>query len=162
MSKTDDVLLELNRGVAAYLRSISPFRYKKQRYRLIDNYVATPTMRCDVCGGYPEWEISIIESDDGHTLHLGNVCIDRLTEQDISGWMKEFRKKRENIMANRKCIDQLTKILEAYTQRASSVQVTEEGAKKIRKLLEQIVKGENLTVKQQETAEAYLTLTVTA
>ena len=155
MSKTDDFLLELNRGSAAYLRSIPPLKYKNKIYQLIDNYVATPTMICDVCGGYPEWEISIIESTNGHTLHVGNVCIDHLTGQNVSGWMKNFRKKRENIMANRKCIDQLTIILEAYDRRSSSMQIPEGTAKELRAMLNRLGDGLNLNAKQQQIVESY-------
>ncbi len=64
-------------------------------------------------------------------------------------------------MANRKCIERLTTILEAST-RNSQMQITKEDSKRIQLLLEQMTKGENLTVNQQETADAYLTLTVTA
>lgn len=144
------------------MQRIHPFKYSNKTYRLLDNYVATPPMECAICGCYPELEISIIESHEGHTLPVGNNCIDSLTGQNVSGWMKNFRKKRENIMANRKRIEQLTTILEAYNRKESLVQLTDEDTKKIRTLLEEITKGETLTVKQQETADAYLTLTVTA
>jgi hypothetical protein len=159
---TDDILLELNRSVADYMRRIHPFKYKNKTYRLIDNYVATPTMRCDICGDYPELEISIIESDEGHTLHVGTDCIDRLTGQNVSEWMKNFRKKRENIMANRKYIDPLTRILGADDRSDPSLQIPEVDAKKLRAMLDQLSNGLNLTAKQQQLADAYLTVTVTA
>ncbi len=63
-------------------------------------------MKCDVCGGYPTFEVSVIESEDGKTLHVGNECIDRLTGQNVSEWFKNFRRKRESAMSDRKCIDQ--------------------------------------------------------
>jgi hypothetical protein len=162
LTKTDDILLKLNRSVADYMRRIHPFEYKSKTYRLIDNYVAVPNMMCDVCGDYHELEISIIESAYGHTLHVGDDCIDHLTGQKVSEWMKNFRKKRENMIANRKYIDQLTMILEAYDRKDPSVQVPEEDAKKLRATLSQLSNGLNLTAKQQQLADAYLTVTVTA
>ncbi len=117
---------------------------------------------CDVCGDYPELEISIIESADGHTLHAGDDCIDRLTGQNVSEWMKNFRKKRENIISNRKYIDQLTLLFEAYDRKEPSVQIPEEDAKKLRAMLNQLSNGLNLTAKQQQLADAYLIVTVTA
>jgi hypothetical protein len=105
LTKTDDILLELNRAVATYLRSLQPFQYKNKTYRLIDNYVAVPYMKCDVCGDYPKFEISIIESNDGHRLHVGNDCINELTGQNVSEWFRIFRKKREMAMANRENLD---------------------------------------------------------
>ena len=106
MTKTDDILLELNRTVATYLKGVLPFQYKNKTYRLIDNYVAVPYMKCDVCGDYPTFEVSVIESEDGKTLRVGNDCIDRLTGQNVSEWFRSFRRKRENAMADRKRMDQ--------------------------------------------------------
>ncbi len=106
MTQTDDILLDLNRTVARYVKGVRPFQYKNRTYHLIDNYVAVPHMRCDVCGDYPTYEVSVIESDDGKRLHVGNDCIDDLTGQIVSEWFKNFRKKRESAMANRKCLDQ--------------------------------------------------------
>ncbi len=160
--KTDDILLELNRTAAKHMRQIQPFKYKEKKYRLINNYTSTPAMKCDICGDYPEFEISIIQPDNGPTLHAGNDCIDFLTGQNVSEWMKNFRKKRENIMANRKRIDQLTTILETYNKKDAPAQITDEDAKKIRTILEQIEKGVNLTVKQQEIADTYLVIKVKA
>lgn len=105
MTKTDDILLELNREAASYIKGVRPFQYKNKTYRLIDNYVAVPHMRCEVCG-VPALEVSVIESDNSKTLRVGNDCIDNLTGQDVSGFFKNFRRKRENAMADRQCIDQ--------------------------------------------------------
>lgn len=103
--------MELNRAVATYLRGVHPFQYKNRTYRLIDNYVAVPYMKCDVCGDYPTYEVSIIESSHGQRLHVGNDCIDYLTGQNVSEWFRIFRKKREMAMENRKDLDQPSLIL---------------------------------------------------
>lgn len=106
MTQTDDILLELDREAARYVKGVSPFEYKNKSYHLIDNYVAVPYMKCDFCGGYPTYEVSVIESDDGKRLRMGNDCIDHLTGQKVAEWFKNFRRKRENAMANRKSIDE--------------------------------------------------------
>ncbi|MCW4000619.1 MAG: hypothetical protein NWE93_10300 [Candidatus Bathyarchaeota archaeon] len=113
MTKTDDNLLELNRTAAKYISKVCPFQYKNKTYRLIDNYFAVPYRQCDVCGNYPIYEVSVIESQDGKTLRIGNDCIDRLTGQSVSEWFRSFRKKRESAMANRENIDQHSPILNA-------------------------------------------------
>ena len=113
MTKTDDKLLELNRAVAKYISRVKPFQYKDKTFRLIDNYVAVPYMKCDVCGNYPTYEVSVIESKEGKTLRVGNDCIDRLTGQGVSEWFKSFRRKRESAMANRESIDKQSLILNA-------------------------------------------------
>ena len=106
ITETDDILLDLNRGVANYLSAVHPFQYKNKTYRLIDNYAAIPYMECDVCRNYPTFEVSIIESAGGQRLHVCNNCIDSLTGQNISEWFRSFRRKRESTLANRKQIDQ--------------------------------------------------------
>lgn len=125
MTKTDDILLELNRAAAKYTQSVRAFQYKKKTYRLITNYVATPSMRCAVCGGYPTHEVSAIESDDGKILRVGNDCIDRLTGRNISEWFDSFRQKRESVMANRERIDQLSLTLNAQAEKDLLFQITD-------------------------------------
>ena len=113
-------MLELGRTFAAYLRSVYPFRYANKTYRLINNYVALPYMKCDVCGNYPTFEVSLIASEDNEVLHVGNDCIDRLTGQSISEWFRSFRRKRESVMANRNNIDQLPLNLYAHESKGHS------------------------------------------
>jgi hypothetical protein len=106
LTKTDDILLALNRTVAKYVIGVRPFQYKTKTYRLIDNYVAVPYMKCAVCGNYPIYEVSVIENENGETLRVGNECIDQLTGQSVSEWFRSFRRKRESAMAKRENIDQ--------------------------------------------------------
>jgi len=106
LTKTDDVLLELDREVARYINGVHPVKYKGKTYRLIDNYVAVPYMRCDLCGNYPTFEVSVIENEEGKTLRAGNNCIDHLIGQKVSENLKNFRRKRENAMANRDHMDE--------------------------------------------------------
>lgn len=54
LTKTDDILLALNRTAAKYIMEVRPFQYLNKTYRLIDNYVALPYMKCDV------WKLSDI------------------------------------------------------------------------------------------------------
>ena len=99
LTKTDDILLVLNRTVAKYIMN--------KTCRLIDNYVAVPYMKCDVCGNYLTYEVSVIESENGKTLRLGNDCIDRLTGQSVSERFRSFRRECESAMANRENVDQI-------------------------------------------------------
>lgn len=157
MSRTDDVLLELDREVAVYLGGIPAVKYENTVYRLIDNYVAVPHMRCAVCGEYPLFEVSVIESIDGSTrLHLGDSCIDNLTGQIVSDWFKNFRKKRESVLANRKYVDQLSQLLDAYAKKETSVELTSDDTEKIEYILKQIFNGKNPPSSQMEIADNIL------
>jgi hypothetical protein len=156
LTKTDDVLLESGRTFAAYMRSVSPFQYKNKTYRLIDNYVASPYMRCDVCGDYPIFEVSAIESDGGERVRVGNNCIDRMTGRNVSEWFRSFRRKRESVMANRKYIDQLSLILNAHDRNELPFQITDGDVEKLRTMLEQMCDGLNPTTRQKQIAECYI------
>jgi hypothetical protein len=162
LTKTDDNLLELNRTVPMYMREVRPFQYKNKTYRLIDNYVAVPYMKCDVCGDYPTFEVSIIESEDDEVLHVGNDCMDRLTGRSVSEWFRSFRRKREGIIANRKYIDQLSLILNPDDCKELFSQITEPNIEKLRVLLEQMNNGEKLTTRQEQIADGYMSIKVTA
>jgi hypothetical protein len=162
LTKTDDILLELNRTVAAYVKNVPAFQYKYKTYHLIDNYVAVPYMRCDECGNYPALEVSVIKSDDGKTLRLGNECIDSITKQSVSGWFGSFRRKRESVMANRKYIDQLSRVLDDYENNGPACQITEEDAEKLRNMLEQIYNGLKPNTTQEQLADSYMNIPVTA
>jgi hypothetical protein len=163
LSRTDDALLELAREVAVYLSDIPAFRYENTMYRLIDNYAAVPQMRCDVCGEYPLFEVSVIESEDGSTrLHVGDSCIDSMTGQRISDWFKSFRRKRSCIMANRKYVDQLPLILDAYDEKKPRSMLTPRDAEKLRGILEQVCKGYDLSTNQVQVADYFLGMDVTS
>jgi hypothetical protein len=73
LTQTDDILLELNREAAGYVKGVHPFQYKNKTYHLIYNYVAVPYMRCEVCGDYPIYEVSVILSDDGRRTELETI-----------------------------------------------------------------------------------------
>jgi hypothetical protein len=156
LTKTDDVLLELSQTVASYTRSIPQFQYKNKTYRLTNNYVALPYMKCDVCGNYPTFEVSVIESDSGETLRIGNNCIDRLTGQSVSERFKNFRKKRNNIIANRKVIEQLSLMIDAHDREEPSFQIADVDVEGLRKMVEQMYNGLNLSTAQQKTVDCYI------
>ncbi len=162
LSKTDDVLFELDQAVATYLKSIPSFKYKNKTFHLVDDYVAVPHMSCDLCGNYPLFEVSVIESDDGEKLYVGNGCINNLTKRNISKWFEEFRRKRESVKANRKYINSLSKIVEDYNKNRLSVDLTVEDVKKITTMLQQVYNGQALTTDQIQIAEHFVACYVTA
>lgn len=156
MIKADDVLLELNRKFAAYIQSFSPFQHEGKVYQLVNNYVASPYMRCDVCGNYPLFEVSIIRSEDCQQLHVGNTCIDRLTNRKVSEWFKKHRKKRENIIKNRKYIDGLSLILNDSRRNGLTFPISDSDIKKISLVLEKMVNGLNPNRREEQIAECYI------
>ena len=156
MTKADDVLQELNRRFAAYIKSIFPFQYEGKVYQLINNYVASLQMKCQVCGNYPIIEVSVIESEDYRQLRVGNDCIDRLTNRKISRWFKNYRRKRENVIRNRKSIDELSSVLTASQRNELAVQIRDCDFEILRLMFEKMVNGLNPNRKEEQIAECYI------
>ena len=155
MTKADDVLQDLNRRFAAYIKSIFPFQYEGKVYQLINNYVASPQMKCQVCGDYPISEVSVIESEDYRQLRVGNDCIDHLTNRKVSRWFKNYRKKRENVMRNRKYIDEVS-LLTASQKDELALQIRECDFEILRLMFEKMVNGVNPNIKEEQIAECYI------
>jgi len=156
LTKTDELLLELNKVFDAYVESFFAFEYENKIYRLVKSYVASPWTKCDICGNHPIKNVAIIRSGDGQELRVGEKCIDHLTNRKTSKWFKKFRTKRENIMRNRKYINGLDSLLIAYKQSELSCQISEKEIERLQKAFEQMCNGFNLTRKQLQLAECYI------
>ena len=156
MTKTDDLLLELNRTFGAYLESIFPFQYENRTYSLVNSFVAAHYMRCDVCGNYPIIEISMIRSSDGQQLRVGNDCIDRITNRRVSEWVNDYRRKRQNVINNREYIDGLASILKVHERNELPFQISNGDVVNLREMFELLCNGLNPTRKQEQLADCYL------
>ena len=156
MTQADDVLLELNRKFAAYMKSVFPFQYEGKVYQLINNYVASPHIRCGVCGNYPIIEVSVIESEDYQQLRVGNDCINRLTKREVTNWFKNYRRKRENVIRNRKYLDELSLILTASRRNELAFQIRDCDFETLRLMLEKMVNGLNPNRREEQIAECYI------
>jgi hypothetical protein len=111
LAKTDYVLLALSRTISEFIQSVGSFQYEGKTYRLVDNFSASHYTKCGVCGNYQIFDVSVIRSEDGDRLNACNNCIDQITNWNVSGWFKTYRKKRKNIIENRKYIDGLSSVL---------------------------------------------------
>ena len=138
------------------MKSVFPFQYEGKVYQLINNYAALPHMKCDVCGNYPIFEVSVIRSEDGKQLHVGNNCIDRLTKRHISKWFKRYREKRENIIRNRNYIDGMSLILDGSLEEKLDFEIPDSDIKKLSLLLEKLINGFNPNRRESQIAECYI------
>ena len=149
-------MLALSRTIPEYVRGVGSFQYKGKTYLLDNNFVSSHNMKCDVCGNYPIIDVSVIRNEDGGRLNAGYNCIDRITNQNVSIWFKTFRKKRENIMENRKYIDGLSSILAAYERKELLFKISSEDVEKLRKMYVQMCNCLNPGTKQKQLAECYI------
>ena len=162
MTKTDDVLLALSRTIPEYIQEVGVFQYKGKTCRLVDNFASSQYMKCGVCGNYPIFDVSVIRSEDGDRLNACNSCIDQITNQNVSSWFKNYRKKRENIIENRKYIDGLSSILAAYERSELPFQIPSEDVEKLRKTFVQMCNGLNPGTEKKQLAECYFSYSVEA
>ena len=160
MAKTDDVLLALSRTIPEFIRSVGSFQHKGKTYRLVDNFASSQHTRCSVCGNYPIFDVSVIRSEDDYRLNVCNNCVDQITNWTVSSWFKTYRKKRENIMENRKYIDGLSSVLAAYEQNDLSFKISSEDVEKLRKTFVQMCNGLDPRTKQKQLAECYVSYRV--
>jgi len=160
LAKTDAVLLALSRTIPGCIRGVGSFQYRGKTYRLVDNFASSQYMKCGVCGNYPIFDVSVIRSEEGDKLNACNNCIDRITKRAVSGWFKTYRKKRENIIENRKYIDGLSSILAAYERTALSFQISSEDVEKLRTTFVQMCNGLNPRTEQKQLAECYFSYSV--
>jgi len=155
MTRADALLLESRRTFASYIDGFFPFEWEKKTYRLVNNYVASPWTKCDVCGTSPIKYVSVIRSEDGRRLLVGQQCIDRLTNRQASAWFKKFWMKLGNFTRNRKYIDALDSILAAHSKGELEFQIAEREIGKLQRALERMSRGLNPTREQEQLAKRY-------
>ena len=160
MAKTDYVLLALSRTIPGCIQNVGAFQYKGKTYRLVGNFASSQYMKCGVCGNYPIFAVSVIRSEDGDRLNACNNCIDQMTNRTVSSWFKTYRKKRENIIGNRKYIDGLSSILAAYERNELSFQISREDVEKLRKTFVQMCNGLNLGTERKQLVDCYISYIV--
>ena len=129
-------------------------------YLLDNNFVSSHSMKCNLCGNHPIIDVSVIRNEDGGRLNVCHRCIERITNQNVSRWFKAFRKKRENIMENRKYIDGTSLILTAYERKELPFKISSEDVEKLRKIYVQMCNGLNPSTKQKQLAECYISYSV--
>ena len=153
-------MLALGRTVSEYVSGVGCFQYKGKTYLLDNNFVPSQSMKCNVCGNYPISDVSVIRNEDGGRLNVCYRCIDRITNKNVSRWFKIYRKKRENIMENRKYINGLSSLLTAYEHKELPFQISSEDLEKLQKTFVQMCNGLNPTTKQKQLAECYISYSV--
>jgi len=153
-------LLALGKTISEYVSGIGSFQYEGKTYLLDNNFVPSHSMKCNVCGNYQISDVSVIRNEDGGRLNVCYNCIERITRENVSRWFNIYRKKRENIMENRKYIDGLSLMLAAYERNELSFTISSEDVEKLHKTYVQMCNGLDSTTKQKQLAEHYISYNV--
>ena len=153
-------MLALGKTISEYVSGIGSFQYESKTYLLDNNFVPSHSMKCNVCGNYQISDVSVIRNEDGGRLNVCYNCIERITRENVSRWFNIYRKKRENIMENRKYIDGLSLMLAAYERNELSFTISSEDVEKLHKTYVQMCNGLDSTTKQKQLAEHYISYNV--
>jgi hypothetical protein len=156
IQKSNEVLSKLSKKYGVYIREVNSINYKNKVYRLINTFPMVQNVKCKICGNRPIKEMFILSSNDGNTLRIGPTCIDRLTNMEVSKWIIEYRKKRENVIKNSKKIDGLSLLIDACMKWNNPCRIRFGEVEKLRAILKQMSKGLDLNWKQETFIERYL------
>lgn len=137
----EECLERLDEKIPEYVESIGNFRYENETYTLTNYYVSDLHKQCQICGHSPIREIYVVTNTKGETFIVGNVCINTISNQKISKWYKEYRRRRESLQKNKHILDAIDKFPDKWKY---------EMQKKLNPIESRICKGYNPTKKQRE------------
>lgn len=106
----EDCLRRLEAKIPDYIKSVGSFQYENETCTCTGIYDAAIMQKCQACGHYPIREVFVVTNTKGESFNVGNVCINRITNQKISQWYKTYRRKRANLEKNKHIIEKLSNI----------------------------------------------------
>jgi hypothetical protein len=156
MTKTDDVLKDLDASIPEYIKAVGEFQYDGKAYRLVDHFRAKDYLTCQVCGHEKIKDIYIVANTTGNTSIVGNVCIDKISNQKISECFRSYRQKRDTIIKNRQLIDGVDAILLKYEWGRLPHFISKIGIERLQKMMDRMCEGFNPLEKTAKLARYYM------
>jgi hypothetical protein len=147
----DRCLKRLDERIPEYIKNVGNFQYETETYTLTDYYISDLHEQCEICGHFPIREIYVVTNTKGETFIVGNVCINTISNQKISRWYKEYRRRRETLQKNKHVLDAIDKFPDKWNY---------EIQKKLNPIETRICKGHNPTKKQREYLKCLLNTSV--
>jgi len=142
-SSFEKALKTLENKIPEYIKKVGRFQYKNQAFRLVDHYIASEYKRCDICGHRPIKEVFVIQDSRGNTLNVGNICINKITNQKIAQWFKDIHNRIETLKNNEYAIGTCELLLNQKLVFISAI-----GRKRLRTMLKRMLDGRKPTQKQ--------------
>jgi len=147
----EQCLKRLDEKIPEYIKEVGAFQYENETYTLTDCYIADPHEQCQICGHFPIREAYVVTNTKGEAFIVGNVCITRISNQKISKWYKEYRRRKETLQKNRHILDAIDKF---PNERKYEIQ------KEWNPIEARICKGHNPTKRQREYLKCLLNTSV--
>jgi hypothetical protein len=155
MTKTDECSKELEDTVPEYIKSVGTFQYENEDFALTGHYISSSHETCQVCGHTPIVDVYVVSSRTKKMI-VGNVCINRISNQRIEEWFRTCQRKKNNIEANRELIDTVNEILHDYENDTLSIYISEKGVQRLQKMLDRMCNGINPMESQESLAQYYI------
>ena len=150
-------LEQLESSIPEYIKSVGTFQWENETFELIGHYFSPIYEKCEVCGHYPIREIFLIQNTKTkEKFKVGNRCIDKITNQKISKWFRNYHKRQKTIIKNKKWINAVSGILEAYENEELPIYISQKGIERLEKMLKRMCEGYNPTKTQLRLASYYI------
>jgi len=139
----EKALKALENKIPDYIKKVGQFQYRNRTFRLVKHYIASEYKRCDICGHKPIKEVFVIQDSSGNMLNVGNICINKITNQKIAEWFKNIYKRIETLKNNEYAIRTCKLLLNQNLISISAI-----GRKRLRTMLKRMLHGRKPTQKQ--------------
>jgi hypothetical protein len=145
----EQCLKRLDEKIPEYIKEVGNFQYENETYTLTDYYISDLREQCQICGHFPIREVYIVTNTKDESFRVGNICINMISNQKISSWYKEYRRRRETLQKNKHILDAIDKFPD---KRKYEIQ------KEWNPIETRICKGYNPTKKQREYLKCLLNI----
>lgn len=146
--KYDECLEELKDQLPEYIEQVGRFQHENTTWEITGHYFTKKPEHCEICGHYPIKEVFVITNKKGKSLHIGNVCINKITNTEIGEWYKKIHDKIERLKKNKKYINILSGMLEDYENDELIIPMSQQGYDRLQAMLNRMCNGLNPTKSQ--------------
>lgn len=156
VTRSDELLQELEESVSEYIKSIGKFQHENNNFSLVRHYRSEVYLNCEICGHERIIDTYVIKDESGKTWNVGNVCIEKLTNMKIKEWFENYQQKKDNIETNRELIDFSDEFVNHYDAYGFNYGIRKSNLERVRTSLERMCEGKNPTRTQSKLIRYYI------
>jgi hypothetical protein len=141
MERSERALKELEESVPDYIKAVGMFQHENEVYHLVKHFESQDYLTCEICGHERILEVYVIADEHGKKRNVGNICINRISNQKIRQWFKNYQQKRHNIEKNHELINTVNEILERADAHALPIKISRQGIDRLGNMLYRMCSG---------------------